>query len=880
MEDFEGQLPEEKDEDFEIGDNLADEHVVKVSGMYEDWFLDYASYVILERAVPHLHDGLKPVQRRILHSMEELDDGRYNKVANIVGNTMKYHPHGDASIADALVSMGQKDLLIDTQGNWGNIYTGDNAAAPRYIEARLTKFAKEVVFNPKTTEWLASYDGRNREPVTLPVKFPLLLAAGAEGIAVGLSCKMLPHNFIELIDASIQILKGKKATVLPDFPTAGLADFSNYNDGERGGRVRIRARMHIVDKKEIIITEIPYGTTTSSLIDSILKANDKGKIKIKKIEDNTAENVEIVIQLHPGVSPDKTIDALYAFTDCEISVSPNAVVIFEDKPMFTCVGEMLHLSAEQTRDLLRQELEIERSELLEQWHFASLEKIFIEQKIYIKFDGLSYEEALVVTQKLLKPHIKHLKRAVTDEDVKKLLELRMRRITKHDSDKADELLKELEQKLAIVAHHLEQLTDYAISWFKKLKEKYAAGKERKTEIRSFENIDAAKVAVSNVKLYVNYAEGFAGHALKRGEGDYVCDCSDIDDIIVIRRDGVMMISRITEKAFFGKDILYCGVFKKGDDRTIYNMVYFDGKSKSSFVKRFAVTSITRDKEYPLTTGEKGSKILYLSVNPNGEAESIKVLLRPVPKLKRVKFEFDFSQLAIKGRAAKGNVLCKHIIHKIEMKEGGVSTLAALRVYWDETVQRLNYEGRGLYIGAFAGDDKIVTIHKDGHYKLSPFADATKFDEEILLMEKYDPDRVYSLIYWEAGKKQYFVKRFQLEPTDKRQSLVGDEVGSFIEILSSDTTPRIFVQYDKRGGDRADDLISIAHFIAVKGQKAIGNRLTPYRIKSINLLESLAATTPVEPATESFSYKPLDLPSTQSSKDDFPSEGPIQITLEL
>jgi topoisomerase-4 subunit A len=549
MADLEGELPEERDEEFEVDESSSGEHVIKVSGMYEDWFLDYASYVILERAVPHLHDGLKPVQRRILHSMKELDDGRYNKVANIVGNTMKYHPHGDASIADALVAMGQKDLLIDTQGNWGNIYTGDNAAAPRYIEARLTKFANEVVFNAKTTVWLASYDGRNKEPVTLSVKFPLLLASGAEGIAVGLSCKMLPHNFIELIDASIQILKGKKVSVLPDFPTAGLADFSNYSDGERGGRVRIRARMHIVDKNEIVITEIPFGTTTSSLIDSILKANDKGKIKIKKIEDNTSENVEIIIQLPPGVSPDKTIDALYAFTDCEVSVSPNAVVIFEDKPMFTSVGEMLRLSAEQTKDLLRQELEIERAELTEQWHFASLEKIFIEQKIYVKFDGLSYEEALAITHKLLRPHIKHLKRAITEDDVKKLLELRMRRITKHDSDKADILLRELEEKLAQVAHHLEHLTEYAIAWFKRLKEKYGAGKERKTEIRSFENIDAAKVAVSNVKLYVNYVEGFAGHSLKRGEGEYVSDCSDIDDIIVIRKDGIMQVSRITEGFF-------------------------------------------------------------------------------------------------------------------------------------------------------------------------------------------------------------------------------------------------------------------------------------------------------------------------------------------
>jgi topoisomerase-4 subunit A len=878
MAEFEDLQPEEKDEEFEsVIQGNGEEHVIKVSGMYEEWFLDYASYVILERAVPHLHDGLKPVQRRILHSMQELDDGRYNKVANIVGNTMKYHPHGDASIADALVAMGQKDVLIDTQGNWGNIYTGDNAAAPRYIEARLTKFANEVVFNPKTTQWLSSYDGRNKEPVTLPAKFPLLLTSGAEGIAVGLSCKMLPHNFVEIIDASIQLLKGKRTSILPDFPTGGLADFSNYNDGERGGRVRIRARMHIEDKKEIIITEIPFGTTTSSLIDSILKANDKGKIKIKKIEDNTAENVEIVIQLHPGSSPDKTVDALYAFTDCEVSVSPNAVVIFDDKPMFTSVGEMLRLSTERTRELLKLELEIERGELLEQWHFASLEKIFIENKIYIKFDGLTYEEAIAITHKLLKPHTKHLKREVSDEDVKRLLELRMRRITKHDSDKADQLLLDLEEKLKQVAHNLEHLTEFAIGWFKKLKEKYAAGRERRTEIRNFENIDAAKVAVSNVKLYVNKVEGFAGYALKKGEGDFVSDCSDIDDIIIIRRDGIMQVSRISEKSFFGKDILYCGVWKKGDDRTIYNLIYLDGRSRAAFVKRFAVTSITRDKEYPLTTAEKGSRVLYLSVNPNGEAETVKILLRPVPKLKRVRFEFDFSQLAIKGRAAKGNMLSKHLIHKIEMKEGGVSTLSALKVYWDESIQRLNYDGRGNYIGAFAGDDKILTIHKNGFYKLSPFADATKFDEEIILMEKYNPEQVYSMIYWEAAKKQFFVKRFQLEPTDKKQSLVGDIEGSYVEMVTSDATPRVFVQYDKRGGDRADDLISLPHFISVKGQKALGNRLTPFKVKSINILEPIK---PLETAPEpNRDIAPPEFPSTKS-KDDIPPEGPVQITLEL
>lgn len=840
---------EEKDEEFESQADMSSEdgEVIHISGMYEDWFLDYASYVILERAVPHVNDGLKPVQRRILHSLKELDDGRYNKVANVVGNTMKYHPHGDASIADAMVGLGQKDLLIDTQGNWGNIYTGDRAAASRYIEARLSKFANEVVFNPKTTEWQSSYDGRNKEPVTLPIKFPLLLAQGVEGIAVGLSCKMLPHNFIELIDASIKVLQGKKPRIVPDFPTAGSADFSAYNDGMRGGKVRVRAKISSLDKKTLIITEIPYGTTTTSLIDSILKANEKGKIKVKKLEDNTAENVEILVHLAPGVSPDKTIDALYAFTDCEVSISPNAVIIENDKPRFVGVSEILQLSTEQTKDLLKQELEIKKRELEEQWHFSSLEKIFIENKIYIEFDGKTYEEAIEVTHKLLKPHIKHLKREVTDDDIKRLLEIRMRRITKHDSEKADTFIEDLEKQLEQVQFNLDNLTDFAIDYFKNLKKKYSEGKERKTEIASFENIERAKVAVANAKLYVNYKEGFAGTGLKRTESEFVCDCSDIDNIIVIRKDGKMIVSKISDKAFFGKDIVHINVWKKGDERTIYNLIYLDGKSKYSMVKRFAVKSITRDKEYDLGTDHANTRILYMTANPNGEAETVRVLLRPKPKVKRLKFDFDFSEIGIKGRAAKGNILSKHLIHKIELKEEGVSTLGARKIWWDDTVKRLNSDGRGNLVGEFLADDKIVTIHENGQYKLSPYALSTKFDDGILIMEKYDPNKVYSLVYYDGEKDNEFVKRFQLEESDKLTTLVGDHEASKLIVISGHPKPSVKLQFDKRSNDRPDEEIDIEEFISVKGMKALGNRLSPYKVKSVDLIEPELPETEKSPA---------------------------------
>ncbi|MCB0409420.1 MAG: DNA gyrase/topoisomerase IV subunit A [Flavobacteriales bacterium] len=830
----------ERDEEFEQeGEGEQLENVIQVSGMYQEWFLDYASYVILERAVPHLYDGLKPVQRRILHSMKEMDDGRYHKVANIIGNTMKYHPHGDASIGDALVQIGQKDLLVDCQGNWGNIYTGDRAAAPRYIEARLTKFALDVVFNHKTTTWLSSYDGRNKEPETLPVKFPLLLAQGVEGIAVGLACKILPHNFNELIDGSIALLKGKKVNIYPDFPTGGLADFSAYNEGLRGGRIKVRARIVQEDKKTLKVTELPFGVTTDKLIDSIIKANSKNKIKVKKVEDNTSDQVEILIHIQPGESPDKMIDALYAFTDCEVSISPNSGVIENDKPQFIGVNDMLMLSTDQTVELLKKELEIRLDELQEQWHFSSLEKIFIENKIYVKLHGLGYEEAIELTHELLKPYIKHLLREVTDDDVKRLLEIRMRRITKHDSDKADEKLLSLEDEIKQVKFDLEHLIDFAINYFKEIKKKYGEGRERKTEIRSFENIDAAKVAVNNVKLYVNKEEGFAGFGLKRGEGEVVCDCSDIDDIIVFREDGVMMVSKISQKAFFGKGIIHIGVWKKDDKRTIYNLIYQDGKSGPAMMKRFAVTSITRDKEYDLTKGSSGSKVLWFTANPNGEAETLSIKLKPKPNVRKLKFELDFSELAIKGRAASGNIVTKYPIAKIELKEKGLSTLSARKIWFDDTVQRLNSDGRGEFLGEFKAEDKILTIMQSGEYQLTGFDLFTKFDDEMIVIEKWNPNKPVSAIYFDGEKEQYTVKRFLVEPTDKKVSFITDNEKSYLEIISTDWLPQIQVNFSKvKGIEKEPEIINLNEFIAVKGLKAIGNRLTTYKVKNIDLLEPL------------------------------------------
>lgn len=829
----------EHDEEFENTGGEQLENVIQVSGMYHEWFLDYASYVILERAVPHLNDGLKPVQRRILHSMKELDDGRYHKVANLIGNTMKYHPHGDASIGDAMVQIGQKELLIDCQGNWGNIHTGDRAAAPRYIEARLTKFALDVVFNAKTTTWLSSYDGRNSEPETLPIKFPLLLTQGVEGIAVGLACKTLPHNFNELIDGSIAILKGKKTNIMPDFLTGGLADFSGYNEGLRGSRVKVRARIVAEDKKTLKVTELPFGVTTDKLIESILKANTRNKIKVRQIEDNTAEHVEILIHLPAGVSPDKTIDALYAFTDCEISISPNSTVIHEDKPKFIGVNELLEISTHNTVDLLRRELEIRKGELEDQWHFSSLEKIFIENKIYVKLHGLGYEEALESTLQFLQPFVKHLLRVVTTDDVIRLLEIRMRRITKHDADKADEKLLALEDELKKVKFNLEHLIEFAIDYFKELKRKYGEGRERKTEIRSFENIDAAEVAINNVKLYLNKEEGFIGYGLKRGEGDFVCDCSDIDDIIVFREDGKMLVTKITQKAFVGKNIIYAGVWKKDDKRTIYNLIYQDGKTGSAMMKRFPVTSITRDKEYDLTKGTAASKVLWFTANPNGEAESILVKLRPKTGIRKLKFEIEFSELAIKGRAALGNRVSKYPIAKIELKEKGVSTLSARKIWFDDTVQRLNSEGRGEFLGEFKATDKILTIMQSGEYQLTGFDLFTKFDENMIIIEKWNPKKPVSAIYFDGDKQQYNVKRFLVEPSSNKILFITEHPNSFLEVVSTDWKPQILLNFAKdKGIERASETLKLENLIAVKGLKAIGNRLTTYKIKNIDLLEPL------------------------------------------
>jgi topoisomerase IV subunit A len=832
---------EERDEEFANQEEQSHEleKVIQIGGMYKEWFLDYASYVILERAVPHINDGLKPVQRRILHSMKEMDDGRFHKVANIIGNTMKYHPHGDASIGDALVQIGQKDLLIDCQGNWGNILTGDSAAAPRYIEARLTKFALEVLFNPKTTDWQLSYDGRNREPITLPVKFPYLLTSGIEGIAVGLACKMLPHNFIELIDGSINILKGKKVKIYPDFPTGGLADFSEYNDGLRGGRIKVRSRIAIDDKKTLRISEVPYGTTTSTLIDSILKANDKGKIKIRKVEDNTAEFVEILVHLTGNESPDKMIDALYAFTDCEVSIAPNAGVIENDKPRFIGVSQILEESTNQTKELLKLELQIEKGELQEKWHFASLEKIFIEKRIYRDIEECeTWEEILSTIHRGLEPHVKHLIRAVTDDDVTRLTEIRIKRISKFDGYKADEYLSRLEEEIARVQHHLDNLVEYAIDYFKNLKKKYGEGRERKTEIRSLETIERAMVAASNVKLYVQYNEGFVGHGLKKTESEFICDASDIDDIIVIRKDGVMVVTKMNDKTFVGKDILYCNIWKKDDERTTYNMVYQDGSAGKAMVKRFNVTSIVRDREYDLTSGSPKSKVLHLTVNPNGEAEVITVILRAIAKLKKLKFDFDFAEQAIKGRAAKGNILSKYVVNRIDIKEHGISTLSARKVWFDESIKRLNYEERGQYLGAFNGEDKILTVMQSGHYRMTSIDLSTKFDDDMIIIEKWNPNKPISAIYFDPEKEQYFVKRFLAEDSEKLVQFIAETEGSRLEWVSTDWRPMIEMKFDQRAGSKENELINVEEVIAIKGLKAQGNRIAKHKIKTIESMDPL------------------------------------------
>jgi topoisomerase-4 subunit A len=843
---LEEQNEQQEDQNNPFEHKTVDDKIVPVGGLYENWFLDYASYVILERAVPSLYDGLKPVQRRILHSMRELDDGRYNKVANIIGNTMKYHPHGDASIGDALVQLGQKDLLIDCQGNWGNTLTGDGAAAARYIEARLSKFALHVVFNPKTTEWLSSYDGRNKEPLQLPVKFPLLLAQGAEGIAVGMACKFLPHNFIELIDQSINHLRGKKVEFFPDFPNGGMADFSNYNDGLRGGKVRVRAKIKKQDNKTLVVHEIPFGTTTGSLIESIIKANDKGKIKIKKIEDNTAAEAEVIIHLAPGVSPDKTLDALYAFTDCEVSISPNSSIIDKDTPRFLGVSEILKVNTDSTVRLLKLELEIRLDELQRQWHFSTLEKIFINEEMYIDFKLYSDRESLYAyLYKRFEKYKKQLIREITDEDLQKLTQIPMIRITRFDADKADEALLKLEEEMAIVKEKLSNLIEYAIEYFKDLKKRFGAGKERKTEIKVFDTISATKVIIANRKLYVDYEEGFIGYGLKKSEP--INDCSEIDDIIIFFSTGKMMVTKVADKKFVGKDIVHADVWKKGDKRTIYHLIYQDGTGGSAMMKRFYVNSITRDTEYDLTRGVKGSKMLYFSVHPNGEREVVNVLLRPRPHLKRLRFDVDLGDLLIKGRQSAGNRVTKEIIQKITQKEVGGSTLAARKIWFDTVVGRLNDEDRGKFLGSFKGEDRILTLYKSGEYRLSNFDLSNHFDEEMIHIEKWHPHRALSTVYYDAEKDLHFVKRFLCEVTsDKKVSFISEGEGSYMDVVSTAYRPMIKIIYNKllkETKNLPDNELQIADFIDVKGMKAQGNQLTKLKVKEIVLTHSIEGEEP-------------------------------------
>ena len=822
------------------------ETITRVTGMYKDWFLEYASYVILERAVPGINDGFKPVQRRIMHSMKDLDDGRYNKVANIVGHTMQYHPHGDASIADAMVQLGQKELLIDMQGNWGNTLTGDRAAASRYIEARLSKFALDVVFNPKTTEWQASYDGRKKEPVNLPVKFPLLLAQGAEGIAVGLSTKILPHNFIELIDASIKYLKGRSFSILPDFLTGGIADFSNYNDGKRGGKVRVRAKISQLDKKTLVITEIPFGTTTSTLIDSIVKANEKGKIKIKKIEDNTAANVEILVHLPPNISPDKTIDALFAFTNCENSISPLCCIIDDNKPRFIGVTEMLKTSTDYTIHLLKRELEIQLYELEEQWHFASLERIFIENRIYRDIEEQETWKGVIKAIDIgLQPHIKHLKRAITEEDIVRLTEIRIKKISKFDLDKATQFIEGLEDKIAKVKEYLENLITYAIDYFKRLKSTYGKDKDRKTEIRSFHDIVATKVVIRNTKLYVNREEGFIGTSLRKDE--YITDCSDIDDIIVFRKDGKMIVSKVASKTFVGKDIIHIAIFKKKDTRTVYNMMYRDGKSGASYMKRFAVTGVTRDKEYDLTTGKSNSLVHYFTANPNGEAEAVTVLLRAVGSIKKLKWDIDFSDLAVKGRGVRGNTITKFAIRKVEFKSSGVSTLKPRKIWFDDAVQRLNVDARGELLGEFRAEDKILIANQSGKIKAVTPDLQMHFEDDMIVLEKWKPNKPIAVLYYDGEKERYYIKRFLIESEDKEEVFISDHSKSQLEIIVVDYRPMAEVVFSKRSLENKE--VNFEEFIAIKGIKAQGNQLTADKIKQVNLLASLPYEEPEEPEVE-------------------------------
>lgn len=832
------------------GEHLNPEHfadvpkITPLQGMYRTWFLDYASYVILERAVPHINDGLKPVQRRILHSMRRMDDGRFNKVANVIGHTMQFHPHGDASIGDALVQLGQKELLIDTQGNWGNIFTGDGAAAPRYIEARLTKLAQEVVFNPKTTEWKPSYDGRNKEPITLPVKFPLLLAQGVEGIAVGLASKILPHNFNELIDASIAYLKNEDFELFPDFPTGGMVDVWRYNDGLRGGQVRVRAKISKLDAKTLVITDIPFGKNTTTLIESILKAVEKGKIKIRKIDDNTAENVEILVHLPAGTSPDKTIDALYAFTDCEVSISPNACVIRENKPCFIGVSEILKSNTDHTVHLLTRELEIRKAELLEGWHLSSLEKIFIEHKIYQRIEDCETFEAVIQTiGHGLEPFANLFRREITRDDIIQLTEIKIKRISKYDAKRADEYISSIEEELEQVDYHLQNIIPYAIDYYKRLKKNFGSKFTRKTEIRSFENIEATKVVVKNEKLYINKEEGFVGYGLRKDE--YVCDCSDIDDIIIFYKDGRYIITKVQEKAFVGKNIIHLAIFKKNDQRTIYNLAYRDGKHGPTYVKRFAVTGITRDKEYDVTRGTSGSEVVYFSENPNGEAEVLRITLKPRPRIRNLIFEFDMAELAVKGRSAMGNILTKNEIHKIALKRKGESTLGGRKIWFEPEVLRLNADGRGNYLGEFQNDDLILVITKDGHFYQTNFDLSNHYDDNILYIEKFNAEKVWSAVYYDAEQKFHYLKRFQAEQVSKPQRFIGEHPGSYLVRMTHLEYPRLEIKFGGDDKDKEKMIVEVAEFINVKGYKAKGKRLTTYQVSKINELEPIIRPEEIE-----------------------------------
>lgn len=808
-----------------------------LSGMYQNWFLDYASYVILERAVPHIQDGLKPVQRRILHSMKELDDGRFNKVANIVGNTMQYHPHGDASIGDALVQLGQKDLLIECQGNWGNILTGDSAAAPRYIEARLSEFALETVFNPKTTDWTVSYDGRKPEPMTLPVKFPLLLAQGAEGIAVGLSSKILPHNFNEILDAAVAYLRGEDFSLYPDFPTGGYIDVSKYNDGGRGGSVRVRAKIDKIDNKTLEITDIPYGKTTGTLIDSIIKAQEKGKIKIRRVDDNTAEHADIIVHLIPGTSSDRAIDALYAFTDCEVSISPNCCVISDRKPHFLTVSDVLRRSVDDTKDLLRRELEIQRGELLESLMFASLERIFIEQRIYKDKEyeqSRNIDEAVAHIDKRLEPFKPSFVREVKRDDIVRLFDIKMGRILKFNSDKADEYIASLKDRISAINENLEHLVEYAIKWYENLKRKYGAAHQRRTTIRNFDNIEAAKVAEANEKLYINREDGFIGTGLKKDE--FVCNCSDIDDIIIFYKDGKYKIVKVADKLYVGKNILYLNVFKRNDVRTIYNLVYQNGKGGTVYMKRFAVTGVTRDKEYDMTQGLKGSKIWWFSVNPNGEAETLRVTLKDKPRLKKLQFDVDFADIAIKGKGSLGNMVTKNEVHRISLKEKGVSTLGGREVWFDPDVLRLNYDGRGESLGEFNSNDRILVVLKSGEYYTSTFDAGNHYEDNILRIEKYREGLVWTAVLYDAEQGYPYVKRFVFEPVAKKQSFIGENTDSKLYLLSDAKYPRIKVTFAGADAFREPLVIDAEEYIGVKSYKAKGKRVTTFEVGTIEEIE--------------------------------------------